>query len=341
MIKIILLALILIFNQFKFSQSLKSFKSGSDLKKNTEANARDTTGLGLKLFTGAILNVGNENATVTGHIENFNKYKIISAGFCWNIRPNPTLLDYRQICYPDSGKMICTLTGLASESFYFIRTYTVTDADTVYSEDKIFYTHRPDAVSDVDGNFYNTIKIGNQVWLAEDLKVSRLNDGTPVKQEKDPKLWISTKDPAWCWYANDSANYSFPRGKLYNWYAVNTGKLCPQGWHVPSNREWEDLQIYLGGDSVAGGKMKTTGTFFWRSPNVGATNETGFSAIPGGYRDGTGQYTYSTMFNRWWSLTVFPPEGAYTWYVYHGQKNLYQQGDLKLFGNSVRCLKDN
>jgi uncharacterized protein (TIGR02145 family) len=221
-----------------------------------------------------------------------------------------------------------------------MRIYVVTDTDTIYSDDKIFYTHRPDAIPDVDGNFYNTVKIGKQVWLAEDLKVSRLNDGTPIKQEKDPNLWVFTKAPAWCWYANDSAAFSFPRGKLYNWYAVNTGKLCPQGWHVPSNREWEELQIYLGGDAVAGGKMKTTGTIFWRSPNVSATNETGFSAIPGGFRDGSGQHSYSTMVDRWWSSTLYPPEGAYTWYVYHASNFLYHQGDLKIFGNSIRCIKN-
>ena len=163
-------------------------------------------------------------------------------------------------------------------------------------------TEKPATVTDIDGNTYKTITIGTQVWMQENLKVTKLNDGTAIDLVTDNIEWGDTGSPGYCWYDND-VNNKGTYGGYYNCYTVMTGKLCPDGWHVPSDAEWTILTDYLGGEEVAGGKMKETGTTHWLSPNTGATNESGFTALPGGYRhrysssDQLGEYAY------FWSST--------------------------------------
>jgi len=137
-------------------------------------------------------------------------------------------------------------------------------------------------MTDVDGNNYKTIKIGNQEWMAENLKTTKYKDGTSIPLFTAATPMANFTSPGYCWYNSDSATYRNSYGALYNWYAVNTGKLAPTGWHVPTEAEWNTLIAYLGGESVAGGKLKEAGTSHWSSPNTGATNEVGFSALPGG-----------------------------------------------------------
>ena len=134
-------------------------------------------------------------------------------------------------------------------------------------------------IADIDGNIYNTVIIGTQVWMKENLKATKLNDGTNILLETDNATWISLTDPAYCWYNNDASSYKNTYGALYNWFTVETGKLCPTGWHVPSDAEWFTLIDFLGGESVAGGKLKEIGNTHWNSPNTGATDEYGFTAI--------------------------------------------------------------
>lgn len=145
-------------------------------------------------------------------------------------------------------------------------------------------------MTDQDGNFYKTVTIGMQVWMAENLKTTRFNDNTTIPLVSDSVEWIGSNTPCYCWYDNDADTYRVVYGALYNWYAIKTGKLCPKGWHVPSNEEWITLRTYLGGEEIAGGKMKETGTLHWQSPNAGASNFSGFTALPGGVRGivGTG-----------------------------------------------------
>jgi uncharacterized protein (TIGR02145 family) len=301
-------------------------------------NANDT--IKTKVILGAITNAGITSVNAGLRIESRDPSLVRSTGICWNIEPNPTVDDFRLFIETDTAGKTTIISDLVPKSVYFIRAFAVTEDDTIYSDQNVFYTHRNDAVRDYDGNYYNHVEIGSQTWLAEDLKVTHLTDGTPISRITDNSEWVHSATPAWCWYANDSVMYSFPRGKLYNWFAVGTGKLCPEGWHVPSDNEWLTLQNYLGGDTIAGGKLKTTGTLFWRSPNIGATNETGFSAIPGGYRDGSGMFSYVTMFDRWWSNDEYSSGAGNSYYVYHFQKKLYYAPLLKQFGNSVRCIKD-
>jgi len=204
-------------------------------------------------------------------------------------------------------------------------------------------------VKDVDGNSYKTIKIGNQVWMAENLKTTKLSNGKPILMISDENEWRMTQQaltPAYCWYNNDSATYAMTYGPLYNWYAVGTDSLCPAGWHVPDTSEFKDLIRFLGGAAIAGGKLKEADTLHW-NPNVGGTNESGFTALPGGRRIyfknkvnfyGLGRYCYL------WSSPFFD-NGLYGTY-YYGYTLLYdtgiidQEGGAPGDGFSVRCLKD-
>ena len=133
-------------------------------------------------------------------------------------------------------------------------------------------------ITDIDGNSYRTVIIGEQEWMGENLKVTRFNDGKEIPYVPEMDEWTRVTGPAYSWYDNDISNKD-TYGALYNWFAVSSGKLCPAGWRIPDDSDWEVLTDFLGGLSVAGGKLKETGTSHWTLPNSGATNETGFSAL--------------------------------------------------------------
>lgn len=140
----------------------------------------------------------------------------------------------------------------------------------------------PPTVTDYDGNVYQTVLIGDQCWMMENLKVTHYRNGDPIPHVTDGVTWGNLTSGAYCNYNNDEGNVA-TYGRLYNWYAVDDSRnIAPAGWHVPSDAEWQTLVDYLGGDAVAGGKMKEAGTTHWASPNTGATNESGFTALPGG-----------------------------------------------------------
>jgi uncharacterized protein (TIGR02145 family) len=189
-----------------------------------------------------------------------------------------------------------------------------------------------------------TVTIGRQVWMLENLNVSTFKNGVAIPAVQDQDAWCKAgdnKQPAWCYYDNDPKN-GVKYGKLYNWYAVidNNG-LCPQGWHVPSDAEWDTLVAYLGGESVAGGKMKEVGTTSWNGPNIDATNTSLFTGLPGGLRYNDGSYiSYFGDAGSWWSSTEF--NTYYAWFRFlYGYQGLANRADgNKKSGLSVRCLKD-
>jgi uncharacterized protein (TIGR02145 family) len=196
-----------------------------------------------------------------------------------------------------------------------------------------------DSITDIDGNTYKTVTIGTQTWMAENLKVTKYNDGIAIPNVTDNTEWKELTTGALCDYGNTPSN-SETYGKLYNWHAVNTGKLCPTGWHVPSDAEWTELTDYLGGRSVAGGKLKETGTTHLASPNTGATNETGFTALPGGFRGYDGAFYYIGYHGYWWSATENGSNNA--WYRLMGFNfsTVARHNYYKELGVSVRCVRD-
>ncbi|MBP7730027.1 MAG: fibrobacter succinogenes major paralogous domain-containing protein [Bacteroidales bacterium] len=195
---------------------------------------------------------------------------------------------------------------------------------------------------DGDGNHYNTVVIGTQVWLKENLKTTKYNNGVSIPLVTDDEKWASMTSAAYCWYDNSPEKYKENYGALYNWYVVNTGLLCPVGWHVPTKEEWETLINYLGGVNDAGVKLKDTK--FWGSPNYGATNETGFSARPAGLRcSEDGSYIWIGEVGILWSKSLH--ENYRTPYVillHHDYSEVFIEfNSSKKNGFSVRCIKNN
>jgi len=195
-------------------------------------------------------------------------------------------------------------------------------------------------VEDIEGNVYNTVKIANQTWMLMNLKTTRFNDGTPIPLVTDSTAWASLSSPAYCWYDNEISSFKPSYGALYNGYAVSTGKVCPSGWHVPTDSEWTILTTYLGGEEIAGGKLKESGTDFWVNPNTGANNGSGFTAIPGGLRYHNGIFHDFGFSGYWWSSTEYSESRAYFRYMDYEYSNVFRFNNLKKIGFSVRCLKD-
>jgi uncharacterized protein (TIGR02145 family) len=196
------------------------------------------------------------------------------------------------------------------------------------------------SLKDIDGNKYKTVTIGTQVWMAENLKTTKYNDGTPIPTVKENDEWAALKTPGFCWYNNDSIGNKKTYGALYNWYAVNTARLCPTGWHVPSESEWAKITTYLGEVGFTGGKLKESGTAHWRTPNTGATNESGFTALPGGYRSFEGIFNSIGIYGYWWSSTEYNGTTVLFWNLRYKSNRLYKYTSEKYCGFSVRCIMD-
>ena len=190
----------------------------------------------------------------------------------------------------------------------------------------------------------NSIIIGKQHWMKENLDVVTYRNGDTIPQVTDKVAWRKLTTGAWCYYENDPAN-GVIYGKLYNWYAVNDPRgLAPQGWHIPTDDEWTILGNFLGGFMVAGGKMKTTGTTRWRIPNYNATNESGFSGLPGGYRgydESIVDFYRDRASGYWWSATKYDSANAWVRFLDYDSAYLWNNGyAIKRLGFSVRCIKD-
>jgi uncharacterized protein (TIGR02145 family) len=196
------------------------------------------------------------------------------------------------------------------------------------------------SMTDRDGNIYKTIQIGTQTWMAENLKTTKYNDRTSIPLVTDAISWSNLSTPACCWQDNVPAR-KVTYGVLYNWYTVNTGKLCPSGWHVPSDAEWTVLTDYLGGENIAGGKLKESGFKHWNSPNTGATNETSFSALPGGDRLNGPDALFDNLLEMgcWWT-TTFGEDWATNRLMYDNSIRVQKFFYSKKCGLSVRCVWD-
>ena len=203
----------------------------------------------------------------------------------------------------------------------------------------------PTTVKDIDGNVYNIVTIGTQVWMAENLRTTRYNDGSSIPLVSGNTAWNNLTTAGYCWYNNDATTYKNVYGALYNWYVVNTNKLCPFGWHVPNDNEWTSLISYLGNDSNAGGKLKATGTIeegtgLWSSPNTGATNETNFTALPGGYRHRHGSFYSMEQNGNWWSESYYGAAEAWYRTLHYYNINVDRYSNYKTYGFSVRCVRN-
>lgn len=200
-------------------------------------------------------------------------------------------------------------------------------------------------VTDKDGNNYRTVKIGTQEWMAENLNVSHFRNGDTIIEAKTNEEWKKAGEegkPVWCYYEYDP-NIGTRYGKLYNWYAVTDPRgLSPKGWHLPTDTDWKKLTDFLGGEEIAGGKMKSTGTTYWRSPNNDATNSSGFTGLPGGTCSPSGVFgpIGDDAMGNWWSSTEDGVLYAWSRYLSYSHGAIIRYHGNKKNGLYVRCIKD-
>ena len=292
------------------------------------------------LTTTAITNPTNTTATSGGNITNQGTSAVNARGVCWSTSQNPTIANSKTVDGSGIGNFTSNLTCLATNTTYYVRAYATNTTCTAYGNQQSLTTTGNLAncgtVTDIDGNVYNTVTIGTQCWMVENLKTTRYNDGTSIPNETDNNSWDSLNTGAWCYLYNNASNNVY--GKLYNWYAVNTGKLAPAGWHVPSVAECDILINYLGGLSVAGGAMKAT--CLWYNPNTGASNTSGFTGLPVGTRGfyaTFGGFGYNFYI---WSSTEYNTYDAWCINLTYNNSNATSYSKSKVFGLSVRCIKD-
>jgi uncharacterized protein (TIGR02145 family) len=271
--------------------------------------------------------------------------EITEKGIYWSQYPSPGLIgnDGNKISYTGTeNKFNLNITGLSPNSTYYVRAYAKNSVGIGFGEDIIFRTYTG-SVSDTEGNTYFTVTIGTQVWMAENLKSKKFLNGDPIETTTDDIH--SALNPEYQWAYNNNESNVAVYGRLYTWYTANdTRNICPTGWHVPSTSELSALVSYLGGYLTSAGNLKEAGTNHWESPNVGATNNTGFTGLPGGYRADVGTFIGLSTFGMWWTTGSFILDQE----VYGNSFSIhsssvtmgYGGGSLKAHALSVRCIKD-
>jgi uncharacterized protein (TIGR02145 family) len=318
---------------------------------NEEVFTTTSTTNGIVLSTTGITAITGTTAISGGYITSYGGTLVTARGVCWSTSANPTItLATKTSDGTGLGEFSSSITGLLTNSTYYVRAYATNSIGTAYGNEWILKTYTG-TVTDIDLNVYNTVTIGSQVWMAENLKTTKYNDGTAIPNVTVDAEWGALITGAYSDYGNNPAN-SNTYGRLYNWYAVdnnastevasNGGKnVCPTNWHVPTDAEWTTLTTYLGGDSVAGGKLKETDTTHWLSPNTGATNESGFTALPGDARDHDGSYYKVGLSGYWWSSEETFTTNAWSRFLYYDYTYVSRYDSGKRYGFSVRCIKDN
>ncbi|HEX2935913.1 MAG TPA: fibrobacter succinogenes major paralogous domain-containing protein, partial [Bacteroidales bacterium] len=286
------------------------------------------------LTTTLITDITHNSAHSGGTIVSDGGTPITEAGVCWSINHNPAVSDSKTSDNVSLNTFASGISALNEATTYYVRAYAKNSVGIGYGNEVMFIS----GFLDIDGNLYHAIKIGTQFWMLENLKVTHYQNGDeiPTIAITDGATWKGLSTGALSHCQNEVYGY------LYNWYAVaDSRKISPSGWHVPTQTEWTTLINFLGGLANAGGKMKATGTSLWLSPNAGATNESGFTALPAGARanyDGLlNNGTYNSFF---WSVTEYDTQSAYHLTLFHTNGESTFDFMTKRYGFSVRCIKD-
>ena len=306
------------------------------------------------ITTSSPTSVGVDTVVIGGDISNDGGSSIVLRGVCYSTTPNPNMGNSRTEDGSGIGSFNTILRGLNPSTTYYARSYAKNSNGVVVYGNEVTFTTTASlpgvrcpgipTVTDIDGNVYNTVQIGNQCWTQSNLKTSKYRNGDNIPTGLNNSAWSSTLLGAYSIYDNDLANDAL-YGKLYNHYSVSDSRgLCPTGWHVPSDGEWTTLVNYLGGASVAGGSLKSTAMQptpgGWASPNAGAINSSGYSALASGFRLDNGAFNYISYYTKWWSSTLI--SGFNAWYrnLDYDHSFFGRSNDYVTYGFSVRCLKD-
>jgi uncharacterized protein (TIGR02145 family) len=291
-----------------------------------------------QVSAGQMTGVTNSTALHQAEVLTDGGYGLLARGTCWSTNPQPTVsLPTKTVISGNTGAYSSQLVNLQPNTTYYVRSYATNSLGTVYGDEIGFST--TNLSTDIDGNTYDTVLIGTQVWMSENLRVSKYRNGDPIPTNLSDAIWSSTTSGAHATYNNTAANDSI-YGKLYNWYAVADPRgLCPVGWHVASDAEWTTLEDFLGGSAVAGGNMKAVSPL-WLSPNTDATNSSGFTGLPGGNRTSNGTSSNIGDTGLWWSSTQTSTSNAWYRSLYYTNGAVNRSNYLKRNGFSVRCVRD-
>jgi uncharacterized protein (TIGR02145 family) len=315
------------------------------------------------VVTSGIHTVAEYSAIAGGVVRDDGGSEITSYGVCWDIEPNPSIEGTHKAFSGGTGPYSTTLKDLELSTIYYVRAFAINSTGLAYGNEVKFRTN-DSPVTDINGNVYPTVVIGEQVWMAKNLVVTKYADGTPVPHIPEDEYWDSlyVYEPGFCYYENSTRRRD-EYGALYTWSAAVHGLdsinpelepiqgICPDGWHLPSDGDWKELEMYLGMSALEadsegwrgeiGGKLKSTGRDFWLIPNEGATDETRFSALPAGDRFPKGEFfnlQYSTFY---WTSSNYDRDYAWARALGYLVTTMYRgHQDSKEFGFSVRCVKD-
>jgi uncharacterized protein (TIGR02145 family) len=291
-----------------------------------------------QLTTKELLNPGTFLITTGGNI--LTSIGVTEAGVCWSINSNPTIADNKTVDYVYENSFFSDPYDLLPGTTYYIRAYATNMAGTAYGNE-LSVTMPQAAVTDIDNNPYSSVTIGTQVWLIENLKTSKYANGEAIPNLTNLNDWASATSGAWSYYENE-AQFNSRYGKLYNWFAVNDARnVCPDGWHVPNDAEWQTLITTVGGENIAGNKLKEVSTAHWKPINDFATNSTGFTALPGGARSTSMGTVYPmNSLGMFWTRTQVDANDAYGYYLFDAYQSINKLNYQKQLGLSVRCIKD-
>jgi uncharacterized protein (TIGR02145 family) len=296
------------------------------------------------LKTNEVIEITQTTAIISGVIYSDGGSSIKTRGYCIDIKSNTTIDKALFVVNEGNGigEFNRKFTKFEANKTYFIRVFAINENVVVYGNEVQFTTLNDSFMDPLDGTVYKIVNIGSQIWFSENLRTTKLNDGINIPKVTNKDDWSELTSNGYCVFFNNSDDFADKYGYLYNWYAVNSGKLCPIGWHVPTIEEWNILFDYLGGADVAGGKLKESGIENWSSPNNGATNEVGFNAIGGGFRYESGLFYGFGDYATFWTASEGAPNRPYAIWISNMGVNVfpnYQYNDYNRAFN-VRCIKN-
>jgi len=334
----------------KFTSVLSGMKPGVNYYVRAYATSFAGTGYGNEVIaslpvsmptvtTSAIIAINDSTVKCGGVVTSNGGSVVITRGVTLSSRQNPVVDNKYPLDGGGNGSYTVYINNLDPDSVYFLRAYAINGVGTSYGNE-ISFTLSKMLLKDVEGNYYRYVTIGYQVWMGDNLKTTRFKDSTEIPMVDSYSAWSNLKSPGLCWYNNYEDNNREIYGALYNWETVATGKLCPTGWHVPTDAEWKILSDRLGGEAIAGGKMKESSTLYWKIPNADATNESAFNALPGGSRSYNGEFGNMNTYGNWWSSTPSTGNVAFYRYLYFGNGIMTKSFISQKYGLSVRCVKN-
>lgn len=294
------------------------------------------------LTTSTVTSINSTSATSGGNISSDGGATITARGVCWSTAQNPTLADKKTSDGNGTGSFTSSILGLSPSTPYYVRAYATNSTGTTYGNAQSFTTlpATPGTVTDYDGNVYHTVTIGTQVWLMENLKVTHYRNGDPVTAGTKMKRVKYSGTEGEYWNYNNDTSMGRIYGRLYNFYAVaDPRSITPPGWRIAADSDWKIISDYLTADSV-GGRLKEAGTLHWTFPNLGATNSSHFTALPGGYRDTDGTFSQSGYYGYFWTSTEASSVNGLDRILGFNIAWMMRNSDDKPRGMSVRCIQN-